>query len=63
MRPTPNLPVELWPEILSYLPRSALHNMIGINRLLFELALDDLYEEIRFISNDTEMWKTFQQLE
>jgi len=60
--PTPDLPVELWLEILGYLPRSALHKMIGVNRLLFELALDDLYEEIRLISDDKSMLKTFKQL-
>jgi hypothetical protein len=60
---TPDLPVELWLVVLSYLPRSTLHKMIGINRLLFELALNDIYDEVRFISNDKEMWKTFQQLE
>ena len=49
-------------EILSYLPRTALHKMIGVNRLLFELALNDLYEEVRFISDDKEMLKTFKQL-
>ncbi|KIM44158.1 hypothetical protein M413DRAFT_68076 [Hebeloma cylindrosporum] len=60
--PSSDLPLELWIEILSYLPRTALHRMIGVNRLLFELALNDLYEEVRFISNDKEMLKTFKQL-
>ena len=61
--PTPDLPLELWLEILSYLPRSALHRMIGINRTLFELALDEKYEEIRFLADNTEMAKIFRQLE
>ena len=61
--PTPDLPLELWLEILSYLPRSALHRMIGINRTLFELALDEKYEEIRFLADNTEMAKNFRQLE
>jgi hypothetical protein len=60
---TPDLPLELWLEILSYLPRSALHMMIGVNRTLFELALDEKYEEIRFLADDTEMTKMFWQLE
>jgi hypothetical protein len=60
--PTPDLPVELWLEILAYLPRSALHKMIGLNRLLFELALNDLYEEVRFIADDKSMRKAFDQL-
>ncbi|KAF5319465.1 hypothetical protein D9619_008773 [Psilocybe cf. subviscida] len=60
--PTPDLPIELWLKILTYLPRSALHKMIGLNRLLFELALNDLYEEVRFISDDKNMRKAFDQL-
>lgn len=59
---SPDLPIELWIEILTYLPRTALHKMIGVNRLLFELALNDLYEEVRFISDDKEMLKIFKQL-
>lgn len=60
--PTPDLPVELWLEILTYLPRSTLHKLIGVNRTLFELALNDLYEEVRLISDDKDMEKTFNQL-
>ena len=60
--PTPDLPVELWLEILTYLPRSTLHKLIGVNRTLFELALNDLYEEVRIISDDKDMDKTFKQL-
>ena len=62
LMPFPDLPTELWLEILSYLPRTALHKMIGVNRPLFELALNDLYEEVRFISDDRHMLKTFNQL-
>ena len=60
--PTPDLPVELWLEILTYLPRSTLHKLVGVNRTLFELALNDLYEEVRLISDDKDMDKTFKQL-
>lgn len=61
--PTPDLPLELWLEILSYLPRSTLHRMIGVNRTLFELALDEKYEEVMFLADNTEMAKMFRQLE
>lgn len=60
--PSSDLPVELWLKILTYLPRSALPKMIGVNRTLFELALNDMYEEIRLISDDKDMAKTFEQL-
>ncbi|PPQ63652.1 hypothetical protein CVT24_004426 [Panaeolus cyanescens] len=59
---TPDLPVELWLEILSYLPRSALRKMMGVNRLLFEMAFNEIYEEIRLIADDEEMLKTCKQL-
>ena len=59
----PDLPLELWLEILAYLPRSALHKLIGVNRFLFELALDDIYEEVRFIAGDKQMEKIFLQME
>jgi hypothetical protein len=60
---TPDLPVELWLKILSYLPRSAQRKLLGVNRFLFELALDDIYEEVRFIVDDKQMEKTFLQME
>ena len=61
--PTPDLPLELWLEILTYLPRSTLARMIGVNRILFELALGEKYEEVRFIDDNVEMAKIFRQLE
>ena len=60
--PTPDLPLELWLQILTYLPRNALHSMIGVNRKLLGLALDERYEEVRFIADNAEMAKIFQQL-
>ncbi|RXW21430.1 hypothetical protein EST38_g4435 [Candolleomyces aberdarensis] len=59
---TPDLPPELWLEILSYLPRTYIYKMMGLNRLLFELAMQDKYEEIRLISDDKNMLNTFEQL-
>ncbi|KAF9039306.1 hypothetical protein BJ165DRAFT_1497360 [Panaeolus papilionaceus] len=59
---TPDLPVELWLEILSYLPRSALRKTMGVNRMLFEMAFNDIYEEVRLIAADKEMVKTLKQL-
>lgn len=61
-RPVEDLPPELWFEILSYLPRGAVVGLIGISRLLFEMAMDYKYEEIRFINADKEMMKDFKQL-
>jgi hypothetical protein len=57
----PDLPAELWMEILSHLPRGFVWKMIGINRLLFELGMNELYEEVRLIDFEGAGLKTFQQ--
>ncbi|KAF9448710.1 hypothetical protein P691DRAFT_780597 [Macrolepiota fuliginosa MF-IS2] len=47
----PDLPVELWSEVLSNLPQGTLPNMIGINRYLFETGMNELYEEINLAAD------------
>ncbi|KDR72844.1 hypothetical protein GALMADRAFT_281103 [Galerina marginata CBS 339.88] len=63
--PTPDLPMELWLEILSYLPQTGakFQKMIGVNRALFELAMDDIYKQVNFTSDDERMVQRFRQLE
>ena len=39
-----------------------MRKMIGVNRFLFELALNDIYEEVRFTSDDKAMERVFEQL-
>ncbi len=36
----PDLPIELWLEVLSYLPRGFVWKMVGMNRALFELGMN-----------------------
>ena len=60
--PASDLPPELWSEIVSYLPKGDLRKMLGVNRFLFELALNDIYEEVRFTSDDKNMERIFEQL-
>ncbi|KAF9467596.1 hypothetical protein BDZ94DRAFT_968545 [Collybia nuda] len=57
-----DLPVELWLHILELLPKHYLRKMMGINRTLFELATNDMYQEIRFIDDGKEMVRIFDQL-
>jgi len=57
------LPIELWLEIFSYLPRKSRRKAIGINRFLFELVLDELYEELRIVADDPETLYRFSQLQ
>jgi hypothetical protein len=59
---TPDLPVELWLHLLDLLPKSYLRKMMGINRTLFELAMNEVYQEIRFIEDGRDMTRIFHQL-
>lgn len=57
-----DLPVEIWLEILSYLPQSFLYKLMGLNRVLFNLAMKHKYEEVRFMTDDKSQLKTFEKL-
>ncbi|KAG6827471.1 hypothetical protein H0H92_011656 [Tricholoma furcatifolium] len=46
MAPIPDLPVELWRHILSFLPSEYIRKVMGISRNLFEMAMDDIYREL-----------------
>ena len=48
----PDLPLEIWMEILSYLPRGFVRRMIGINRLLFELGMNEIYKEVYLMEHE-----------
>ncbi|KAG5649644.1 hypothetical protein H0H81_002718, partial [Sphagnurus paluster] len=37
--------------------------MMGISRILFEMAMDDIYQELHFESDGDQMLRTFQQLQ
>ncbi|EKM76366.1 hypothetical protein AGABI1DRAFT_131451 [Agaricus bisporus var. burnettii JB137-S8] len=49
---TPDLPLELWMEVLSYLPPGYIRRLLPINRQLFHLAMEDKYEKLEVISAD-----------
>lgn len=57
-----DFPPELLIEIVSYLPRRELWRMIGINRMLFELGMNELYEEVRLMDCGRAGYKTFEQI-
>lgn len=58
----PDLPIEVWLEVLSYLPRGFVWKMIGVNRALFEMGMDELYEEVRLMDYNGAGLKTFEQM-
>ncbi|TFK25877.1 hypothetical protein FA15DRAFT_668044 [Coprinopsis marcescibilis] len=59
---SPDLPTELWLEILSYLPPHYILSLVGVNRILFELALDYKYREVQLIEDDKETRRWFKAL-
>ncbi|KAH6904879.1 hypothetical protein BKA70DRAFT_1108388 [Coprinopsis sp. MPI-PUGE-AT-0042] len=58
----PDLPAELWLEVLSYFPPAFVMNLMGVNRMFFELALDYKYEELQLLSCNGAALNSFQQL-
>lgn len=57
-----DLPVEIWTEILGYLPRGIAWKLIGVNRFLFQLGMDEIYEEIMFTDCDRRGLNVFEQV-
>lgn len=58
----PDLPIELWIEVLSYLSPDCIRKVIGVNRYLFERGMDNIYVEVQVATNDGAGLKTFEQL-
>lgn len=46
------IPFELWLKILSYLPQSYKRKMIGVNRSLFEYAMDEVFRKLSLAADD-----------
>ncbi|KXN82784.1 hypothetical protein AN958_02149 [Leucoagaricus sp. SymC.cos] len=56
------LPIELWRDILSYLPNGTASRLIGVNRQLFEIGMNELYEEVSVGASPCKYfeWKRFE---
>lgn len=55
-----DLPAELWLKILSYLPPGFVRRMLGVSRICFELAMDDIYRELELINGDSRTYGRVQ---
>ncbi|TFK35794.1 hypothetical protein BDQ12DRAFT_263937 [Crucibulum laeve] len=44
------LPVELWLYIASFIPKGDLRKLAGLNRIFYELVMNDLYHELNLIN-------------
>lgn len=60
--PTVDLPVGLWLEILSLLPYRYLRKLMSVSRTLFQIAMDEIYGEVKIISDDKRTVRTLEQL-
>ncbi|KAG2002573.1 hypothetical protein CC2G_004752 [Coprinopsis cinerea AmutBmut pab1-1] len=58
----PDLPPEIWLEILAYFHPSFVVNMMGVSRFLFETAMDFKYRKFELISNDRASRRAITQL-
>jgi hypothetical protein len=47
-----DLPAELWLDILTYFPLGFVRTMAGVSRTCYELAMDDIYQELELVSAD-----------
>jgi hypothetical protein len=48
----PTLPPELWRVIAEFIDPIELDRLIGVNRVFFEIVLENRYREVRFIDSD-----------
>ncbi|KAF9560402.1 hypothetical protein CPC08DRAFT_762696 [Agrocybe pediades] len=60
--PFPDLPVELWQEILSYLPKECLLGLFGVSRTLYEMAMHCKYDDVVLISHWKDVRPMVEQL-
>ena len=48
----PDLPLEIWLDILALLPPGYLRKIMGLSRILFELAMSEIYHNAYVGSTD-----------
>lgn len=48
----PTLPAELWMAIAEFIGTVELENLIGVNRIFFEIVMDNRYREMELIDAD-----------
>jgi hypothetical protein len=56
-----NLPYEVWLQIVEHLPGGSPEELLGVNHILFEIAMDDRYREVEIIHSDKKtLWTLFR---
>jgi hypothetical protein len=59
---TLHLPAEIWVHIATFIPDDTLQNMLGVNGLFFDLAMDVRYREVSLKSISLATMKTIARL-
>lgn len=59
---TDHVPTEIWFHIAHYIPDEILYDMLGVNRLFFDLAMDARYKQITLKSLNAETLKLVDRL-
>ncbi|EDQ99692.1 uncharacterized protein LACBIDRAFT_295922 [Laccaria bicolor S238N-H82] len=58
------LPVEIWLHIVGFIPADDRRKLVGVNRVFFELIMDELYGQLNFVnSNPWELIETLMSLQ
>ena len=58
------LPVEIWLHIVGFIQADDRRKLVGVNRVFFELIMDELYGQLNFVnSNPWELIETLMSLQ
>ncbi|KAG5650517.1 hypothetical protein H0H81_011948 [Sphagnurus paluster] len=47
------LPVEIWLYILSFLPKHYIRTCMGVHRIFYEIAMDEIHKDLRLVETPT----------
>jgi hypothetical protein len=56
-----DLPYDIWLEIVKFLPGDIVRRLFSVNRVLFEIAMDERYREVEIMTLDRRtLWILFR---
>lgn len=56
-----DLPAEIWLHIISFLPRGKVRKLIGLNRVFYDAAMDEIFREVHLRANN-DSWRNLERL-
>jgi hypothetical protein len=60
--PVTDIPDDIWSYIAEMLPLNTLRDMLTVNRVFFEMAMNARYREVSFLHIDSNTIKLLQRL-